>query len=237
LKFNKSILFLIFSILIFIGSVCFSNFRYFKKNSLEIEVTFTNQPRFFNDSLVNKLLTQNLTNKYSLRKDSLDLNILENKMNNIPEVENTEIFVLPEGRLALHITERKPMFIIDSEPALYSDSNGALFDFKVIDSIKYPKLKTISSTISFKTTASIIKNLISDKFLSKELEYIFLKQNQYHLKLKSFDFNVKFGAPTNLNEKIKKLKIFCAYQKTQDSINGYKEINLSYNNQVVASIP
>ncbi len=237
MKFNKSILFLIFSNLIFIGAFCFSNYRYYKKNNLEIEITFTNPPLFFNDSLVNKLLTQNFTDKYTLRKDSLDLNMLETKMNNIPEVENIEIFVLPDGRLTFHITERIPLFIFDSEPVLYSDANGALFDFEFIDSLKYPKFKTISPTISFETTASIIKNMTSDKFLSNELEYILLEKNQFQLKLKSFDFDVKFGTPNNLNKKIKKLKIFCAFQKTQDSLNLYQEINLSYNNQVVALIP
>ncbi len=237
MKFNKSILFLIFSSLIFIAAFSFSNYRYYKKINLEIQIIFTNPPRFFNDSLVNKLLTQNLIDKYTMRKDSLDLNILEIKMNNIPEVENTEIFLLPDGRLTFYIKERVPLFIVDSDPALYSDANGALFDFKVIDSIKYPKFKTVSSTISFETTASVIKNMTSDKFLSNELEYILLEKNQFQLKLKSYDFDVKFGTPINVNDKIKKLKIFCAYQKTQDSLNRYQEINLSYNNQVVAVIP
>ena len=38
------------------------------------------------------------------------------------------------------------------------------------------------------------------------------------------------------NVMIKKLKVFCAFQKVQDSLTNYKKINLSYINQVVATM-
>ncbi len=200
-----------------------------------MNVSFSNLPRFLTDSLVNKLLTQNLPSKYSLQKDSLDLNILENQMNKIPEVKNVEIFLLPGGILSIYITERKPLFKVDSEPPFYSDVNGVLFNYKNIDSVQYPVLKTISSTISLKTSASMIKNLKSDPFLSKELENVVLIEDQYQLKLKSFDFKIIFGSPNHIKEKIKKLKVFCTFQKVQDSLINFQKINLSYNNQVVAT--
>ena len=79
-------------------------------------MSYSNPPRFLNDSIVNKLLTQNLLSKYSLQKDSLDLNILENQMNKIPEFKNVEIFLFPEGELTFQITERKPLFKLNSNP-------------------------------------------------------------------------------------------------------------------------
>ena len=145
--------------------------------------------------------------------------------------------MLPEGQLNIQITERRPLFKLYSKPAFYSDANGVLFSFKVKDSMKYPKFQTISSTISLETTASMIQDLSLDSFISSELVHVVLEKDQYQLKLKSFDFDIIFGAPINIDEKIKKLKIFCAYQKIQDSLNGYKKINLSYQNQVVAIMP
>ena len=128
MKLNKSILFLIFISLILVGCFLFSNFKYHQKNNLKINVSYSNPPRFLNDSIVNKLLTQNLLSKYSLQKDSLDLNILENQMNKIPEFKNVEIFLFPEGELNFQITERKPLFKLNSNPSLYSDVNGILFN-------------------------------------------------------------------------------------------------------------
>ena len=112
------------SSLIFIGTYWFSQYKYGKKNKLRVDINYSKPPLLLNDSLVNKLLTQNLSTKFSLQKDSLDLNILESKMNKIPEVENTEIFLLPDGVMSILITERKPLFKFDSTPSVYSDANG-----------------------------------------------------------------------------------------------------------------
>ena len=237
MKLNKSILFFVLSSLIFIGSYWFSQYEYGKKNKLSVNINYSNPPLLLNDSLVNKLLTQNLPVKFSLQKDSLDLNILEKKMNKIPEVENMEIFLLPQGVISFYITERKPLFKFDSNPSFYSDANGVLFNFNNIDSLPYPEFKTTSSTISLENSALLIKNLIADPFLSEELKSVGLNDNQYQLKLKSFDFKIIFGSAVRIKEKIKKLKVFCAFQKLQDSLSRYKKINLSYNNQVVASTP
>jgi len=227
----------VLSSLIFIGTYWFSQYKYGKKNKLRVDINYSKPPLLLNDSLVNKLLTQNLSTKFSLQKDSLDLNILESKMNKIPEVENTEIFLLPDGVMSILITDRKPLFKFDSTPSVYSDANGVLFNFNNIDSVPYPKFKTTSSNISIETTALLIKNLKADPFLSEELKSVRLNDNQYQLKLKSFDFKIIFGSTDRIKEKIKKLKVFCAFQTLQDSLNHFKKINLSYKNQVVASTP
>ena len=234
---NRSIFYLFLNILILVGLICFSSYRFRQQKEVLVKVEFTKKPFLLNDSLVNKLLTQNLPIKFSLQKDSLDLNILESKMNKIPEVENTEIFLLPDGVISILITDRKPLFKFDSTPSFYSDANGVLFNFNNIDSLPYPEFKTTSSTISLENSALLIKNLIADPFLSEELKSVGLNDNQYQLKLKSFDFKIIFGSPDRIKDKIKKLKVFCAFQKLQDSLSRYKKINLSYNNQVVASTP
>ena len=87
-----------------------------------------------------------------------------------------------------------------------------------------------------KSTAKLIRRLKADPFLGKELEIITLEENQYLLELKSYDFQIIFGKSKSIDEKIKKLKVFCAFQKTQDNLLKFKKINLSYNKQVVASI-
>ena len=95
--------------------------------------------------------------------------------------------------------------------------------------------KTSSSTLSLSTTAEFIKNLKADVFLNSELETILLKNNKYEIKLKSYDFKIIFGRPTSIKKKIKKLKVFCAFTNIKDRVHSYTKINLSYDNQIVAS--
>tara|TARA_A100001011_G_scaffold308436_1_gene324065 strand:+ start:6143 stop:6790 length:648 start_codon:yes stop_codon:yes gene_type:complete len=211
-----------------------SHIKHNYKDYLSLQIIYTEKPMLLNDSIVNKLLKQNLSGELVLKKDGLDLNILENRMNSIPEVENVELYVNLKKNLFLTITERKPLFKVESSPPYFSDSNGILFNFKALDSLEVPSFKTSSSTLSLGTTAKFIKNLKADIFLNSELETIFLKNNTYEIKLKSYDFKIIFGKPTNVKTKIKKLKVFCALKNIRDSIDDYIKINLSYNNQIVA---
>ena len=235
MKINKSILFLITMILLLGGCCWFAQYRYQNKNTLKIEVSFTHAPQLLNTLAVNKLLTQKLGSKSSLMKDSLDLNMLEIQLNSTPEVKNTEIFVQPEGVLSLQITERQPLFKVVSDPPFFSDASGALFAFQTLDSIHYPEFYASTPTLSMESTAALISSLKTDPFLARELKSIRLEKNQYHLHLKSYDFQVVFGTPDRAQEKINKLKMFCAFQNVQDSLKTFQKINLSYKRQVVAS--
>jgi hypothetical protein len=71
--------------------------------------------------------------------------------------------------------------------------------------------------------------------LDFELETISLDEIGYTLELRSFPFQVILGDSTQLKHKLEKLRIFCAFQISQDSLKGYDRINLSYDNQVVAT--
>jgi len=235
MKINKSILFLITMILLLGGCCWFAQYRYQNKNTLKIEVSFTHAPQLLNTLAVNKLLTQKLGSKSSLMKDSLDLNMLEIQLNSTPEVKNAEIFVQPEGVLSLQITERQPLFKVVSDPPFFSDASGALFAFQTLDSIHYPEFYASTPTLSMESTAALISSLKTDPFLARELKSIRLEKNQYFLHLKSYDFQVVFGTPYRVQEKINKLKMFCAFQNVQDSLKTFQKINLSYKRQVVAS--
>ena len=235
MKSSRSILFSLIITFLFVMCVYISHIRHNSKNDLNLQILYLEKPFILNDSVVNKLLTQNLLGKLLLKKDDLDLNILENQMKSIPEVENVESYIDLERNLFLSITERKPLFKVESSPPYFSDSNGILFKYKTLDSSGIPSFKTSSSTLSLSTTAEFIKNLKADVFLNSELETILLKNDKYEIKLKSYDFKIIFGRPTSIKKKIKKLKVFCAFTNIKDRVHSYTKINLSYDNQIVAS--
>lgn len=235
MKQYRSLFFLVSITVLFIVCVGFSHYRNQKKNIETIVIQFTRPAKLLDELTVNKLLTQNWGSKFSLPKDSLDLNMLENQLNSTPEIENAELFLAPEGTLSLQVTERTPLFKYGSNSSLFSDANGALFHYKQNDSIPYPLFYTSSATLSLDVTAALIETLQEDPFLARELKSIELEKNQYKLSLKTYEFEVLLGTPTRVKEKIKKLKVFCAFQHVQDSLKNYKSINLSYDKQVVAS--
>jgi len=237
MKINKTLLFLIFVGFIFSFIFWFSNHKNESRKHEEVQIIFTHNPFFLNSDLVNKLLTQKVISKFIKDKESLDLNMLETQLESTPEVENAEVFILPKGKLSISITERTPLFQTASKPPLYVDQNGISFAYKVIDSIEYPSYLSEVSSETLKMTATLVKKLKADSFLKHELKNISFQDFEYSIQLKSYSFEVVLGNVSKLKEKINKLKIFCAIQNVQDSLIGYEKINLTYENQVVASKP
>ena len=235
MRFKKNIVFLVLMLFFLAEIVYFSNKKNIVRVVDNIKISFTHSPRFLDTILVNKLLTQNFRGKSVQLKDSLDLNMLEKKLNQIPEIQNAELFVLPKGQLSVSITERIPTFKINSIPSFYADASGVTFPFVKVENNQLPVFEADTIDASIINAAIIIERLKTDTFIKSELKTLYLEGNSYHLKLKSYPFEIVLGNENALNEKIEKLKVFCAFQNIQDSLINYKKINLTYTNQVVAT--
>jgi cell division protein FtsQ len=214
----------------------FSHSKKSARAANKIEIKFTNSSLLTDTLSVNKLLKQNLNQQSKQFKESLDLNMLETQLKQIPEVKNIEIYKFPQGDFYVEVTKRKPLFEVLSDKHFFADSEGILFEYRSIDSLKLPVFVMDSTVPSVVQTADLISKLKNYPLLEMELETIYLNENEYIFKLRSFPFDVILGDSSRLNQKIQKLKVFCAFQISQDSLNEYELINLSYKNQVVASI-
>jgi cell division protein FtsQ len=219
-----------------VGSYHFSHSKKSARAANKIEIKFTNSSLLTDTLSVNKLLKQNLNQQSKQFKESLDLNMLETQLKQIPEVKNIEIYKFPQGDFYVEVTKRKPLFEVLSDKHFFADSEGILFEYRSIDSLKLPVFVMDSTVPSVVQTADLISKLKNYPLLEMELETIYLNENEYIFKLRSFPFDVILGDSSRLNQKIQKLKVFCAFQISQDSLNEYELINLSYKNQVVASI-
>ena len=231
---KKTAVFFGLMIVLFGGTVGYFSYLATLREVTEVNVKFTTPPRFLESTLVNKLLTQNSTTQSKELKESLDLNMLETQLNSIPGVKKAEVFRFPKGALAVEITERKPKFIVETNQRYYSDASGAIFTFQNIDTLRLPVFKT-DSLETLTSTADLIVKLTKDTLLESELETLYLENHEYILDMRSFPFQVVLGDSTQLKNKLEKLKIFCAFQTSQDSLIDFDKINLSYKNQVVAT--
>ena len=235
MKIKNDIVFLVLMLFFLVSIVSFSHQKNMVRVVDEIKISFTHFPRFLDTILVNKLLTQNFRGKSVQLKDSLDLNMLEKKLNQIPEIQNAELFVLLKGQLSVSITERIPTFKINSIPSFYADASGVTFPFVKFENNQLPVFEADTIDASIINAAIIIERLKTDTFIKSELKTLYLEGDSYHLELKSYPFEIVLGNENALNEKIEKLKVFCAFQNIQDSLINYKKINLTYINQVVAT--
>ena len=227
------ILILFFSIVIITSISTYAiikneNKRQFKKN-----IVFSENNIFLNDSIVNKLLTQIFHERYMKAKDILDLNIIETELKNNEYVENAEIYWKFHDVLEIRIKEREPLYILKKEN-FYVDSFSNIFPMKEIKK-DLPKVSSELPEVDLISVTKFILKTNNDSFMKSELDKIYIKQDEFKINLKSFDFDIIFGDSKRVYEKIEKLKVFCAFQKVQDSLTNFTLVNLNYLNQVIAS--
>ena len=234
MKRHKGVIFLMAMFLLMGSSYWFSQLKNRARTLDKFSVEFTHPALLLDTLLVNKLLTQNFKIQSNEDKESLDFNMLETQLKRTQEVQNVEIYQLPQGGLSVAVTERKPLFELESHTRFLGDVEGVLFKYQPIG-LRLPILKMDSINATISSSADLISKLKQDPLLDFELETISLDEIGYTLELRSFPFQVILGDSTQLKNKLEKLRIFCAFQISQDSLKGYDRINLSYDNQVVAT--
>ena len=228
-----NILILIFSTAFILSISIYGTLRNQNKKKFEKNIVFSSNNVFLNDSIVNKLLTQILYDKYLKRKDSLDLNIIETELRNNQFIKSAEVYWKFHDVLEIRIKEREPLYIMTNEN-YYVDSFGKLFPMKEIKK-DLPKVLSELSKIDLKSVTNFVLRINKDQFMKSELDKIYFEKDEFRINLKSFDFDIIFGNSKRLKEKVEKLKVFCAFQKVQDSLTNYPLVNLNYLNQVIAS--
>ena len=228
-----NILILIFSTAFILSISIYGTLRNQNKKKFEKNIIFSSNNVFLNDSIVNKLLTQILYDKYLKRKDSLDLNILETELKNNQFIKSAEVYWKFHDVLEIRIKEREPLYIMTNEN-YYVDSFGKFFPMKEIKK-DLPRVLSELSKINLKSLTNFVLGINKDQFMKSELDKIYFEKDEFRINLKSFDFDIIFGNSKRLKEKVEKLKVFCAFQKVQDSLTNYPLVNLNYLNQVIAS--
>ena len=228
-----NILILIFSTVFILSISIYGTLRNQNKKKFEKNIVFSSNNVFLNDSIVNKLLTQILYDKYLKRKDSLDLNIIETELRNNQFIKSAEVYWKFHDVLEIRIKEREPLYIMTNEN-YYVDSFGKFFPMKEIKK-DLPKVLSELSKINLKSLTNFVLRMNKDHFMKSELDKIYFEKDEFRINLKSFDFDIIFGNSKRLKEKVEKLKVFCAFQKVQDSLTNYPLVNLNYLNQVIAS--
>ena len=79
----------------------------------------------------------------------------------------------------------------------------------------------------------LISRLSSDTFLADEVIDYQWENNAFIIGLRSYPFKVVWGQNDAFDQKVEKLKRFCAYVM-ENKDKTFNRINLTYENQVVA---
>ena len=157
---------------------------------------------------------------------------LEKKLSEIKTIENVNVFIDNQFDLRLDIFEREPLvysIFLDS----YIDSKGIIFK-KKNDINEIPNLLGAFDFKRIDEVLKVIQTLNEDQVLSQKLEYIWFNELDLFIKFKNSDLNIRLGDDNKIEKKINKLKGFFLLNSEKLDNKNYMQIDLVYENQLIA---
>ena len=199
-------------------------------NYLDININYLSTGYFDNEKVVDSLIrNKELSDLINLN----EFQKVEKELEKIKSIKSIDVFRNNYLQLEIDIVDREPIVFI-RELNSYMDSSGVIIKKYnlLIDSI--PEIKgTLPDGEEFKIL-KVIAALENDDFFENKLKSISLKGDDIYLNITGFDFDIRFGNEFQLKNKLNMLKGFYIYQLNNSSNKKYKQVDLVYNNRLIA---
>ena len=202
----------------------------------DLSVTFIkNDQPFMALEAVNKLLIQNKDSLLTTPKETLVLKEMEARILLHSMVRKAQVYVTIDGVLGAKIEQRKPIARVSGAESFYIDEDGIPMPLSPLYAARVP-LVNGDALLYVGQVHELILTLNQDAFMGPRLVSITVgRDGQMVLGLRDTDFAIVLGPVVRVQEKLKNFKAFYQKLAQTEELKGYKNIDLRYNNQVVAT--
>lgn len=220
-----------------IGLYAFSANRNATRIIEKPDIKFLDSDQYFiTRAMVNKLLIQNNDSATNIRKDQLDLDVLEERLRMNEMIQDAEVYLSVNGTLGAKIKQRTPIARVASKDSYYIDSDGKSMPLSKVSAARVPFVEGKVDKKELKNIYVLAKYIAGDDFLKKNVITIVQKEkNTFNLKLRTNDFIVLFGNIENIEKKVSNLKAFYKKAVKDKTLNDYAKVDLKFTNQVVCT--
>ncbi len=196
----------------------------------EYNVYYPFENLYNNEFIIDSIMT-NKSNIELIKANKL--NEIESKFYEIESIYKANIFRDFNFNLLIQIEERQPLAYYEKKDS-YIDLSGKIIKRNKKLDDRLPTLLGNPSINNIKVVVDVIKAFNEDVFLNQELKRIWFNEDELFLKLNSFQFDIRFGDNNKMNKKLEMLKGFCIYNLENKGNETYKQIDLVYDNQLIA---
>ncbi|WP_046743728.1 cell division protein FtsQ/DivIB [Kordia zhangzhouensis] len=191
---------------------------------------------FITRTMVNKLLIQNNDTVTNIRKEQLDLDVLEERLRANEMIQDAEVYLSVNGTLGAKIKQRTPIARIATNDSYYVDSEGKAMPLSTVSAARVPFVEGHVDKKELKNIYVLANYIAADDFLKKNVITIIQNQNKtFDLKLRANDFVVQFGDIKNIEKKVNNLKAFFKKAAKDKTLDNYTKVDLKFTNQVVCT--
>ena len=212
---------------------------------LSIRIDHTSGNFFITEDAVISALDEFLPDSGSMLHTK-DLKELESKLGNIPQVKHSNVFISNTGQLSIEVIQRSPLFrvIKQSGASYYTDDWGFKFPVSSKYTARVPvatgfiidngqEYGQIESEMS-RELLKLFQLLSEDSFWKAQFgQVVITDKGEFELVPRVGNHIVQIGTTDELDDKMKRLKVFYLEGLTRAGWDTYKSINVKYRDQVV----
>lgn len=225
---------LLFGVVVFIYG--FSGQRNKERMLVNSTIYFEqNEHLLLAEKTVNNLLIQNSGSVVNIKKEALDLNVIENALNANPFIREANVYVSVSGEVGVDILQKKPIARVHTNETYYIDEKGKMMPISSNFAVRVPLVTGDVNKMKLSDVYKVISTISEDSFFKQEVEGVVVNKNRYIFLLREYDFVIDFGTSANGKRKIENFKAF--YQKALKNkiLNNYSKVNLQIASQVVCT--
>ena len=191
---------------------------------------------FITRSMVNKLLIQNVDSVTNIRKDQLDLDVLEERLRANEMIQDAEVYLSVNGTLGAKIKQRTPIARVATKDSYYIDSEGKAMPLSTVSAARVPFVEGKVDKKELKKIYVLAKYIANDDFLKKNVITIVKNENNtFNLQFRTNDFIIQFGNIEHIEKKVNNLKAFYKKAVKDKTLDDYAKVDLKITNQVVCT--
>ena len=199
---------------------------YLKSNNID----YTSKGFIDNKEIVKSLISQKQFQ--NLIKDNEFVKV-ETKLKEIKSIKNIDIYFNDKNELGIKLIDRTPIaYLKDSNS--FIDINGNIFKKEQSKNYSLPSINGNVSEQQILKILNVISAFKKDKFFDNKLKEIWLKNDHLYVRIKNLDLDVKLGNHNKIIDKLKMLKGYYAYQLKNKNKKKYKQLDVVYNDRLVA---
>ena len=232
MRFNWDKILFALILILSIGIFYSSNLKNNKRSISEVSVSINPYTNYFvSVDSIKKLVLKYIDKS----KDSITISLIEQELDKNTYVEKSQVFKTVGQKLNVNINQKEPIArLITKDSVFYLDRNTNFMSLSKLQSVKVPIVFGFDSETDLEYLTKISLLIKEDSFLESNISQILVNDNNISLKLRGYQASILIGEKIKLKNKIKNLKAFYLRAYEENNLNSYKELNLQFDNQVVA---
>lgn len=191
------------------------------------------------DNVIKKLEAAHL-HPVGLLMDSVQGHTIEQKLTKDPFIQKATCYKTPGGFVNIIVEQRIPVLRVMASNGddYYLDENGYRMKPQGYEADLVVVTGNVSQAFAKKYLVPLGRFLRDDEFWNSQLEQINVTPEQeLDLFMRIGDQTIHAGEPVKLKEKLEKLRVFYNKVMPQVGWNKYKDIDISFGNQVICKKP